>query len=289
MEWRPASWRNRVARLEHHAQAWCVEVEQVLETDSSVLAFGRRRGQPVVLKVIRHPGDEWASGDVLDRFQGTGVVRVLENVGGAVLLERLTPGDSLLNLSLGGEDAEATAVLAVLIRKMAPRSPPPQCPGVRDWAQGFDRHAAGGQESIPRPLLDTAHRVYLKLCDSQSQPRLLHGDLHHYNVLHDLDRGWIAIDPKGVIGEIEYEVGAALRNPYERPDLFADPATVERRVAHFSRELRVDARRILGWAFAQAVLAAIWEVESNHRLDGGHGWLALADTIQPMFDKGSGL
>ena len=42
---------------------------------------------------------------------------------------------------------------------------------------------------------------------------LLHGDLQHYNVLLDKDRGWVAIDPKGVVGELEYEVGALLRNP----------------------------------------------------------------------------
>jgi hypothetical protein len=32
---------------------------------------------------------------------------------------------------------------------------------------------------------------------------------------------WIAVDPKGVIGEIEYEIGASLRNPYENPEIFA--------------------------------------------------------------------
>lgn len=51
-------------------------------------------------------------------------------------------------------------------------------------------------------------------------------DLQHYNVLFDDARGWLAIDPKGVVGEVEYEIGAILRNPIERPDLFAAPEIV---------------------------------------------------------------
>jgi streptomycin 6-kinase len=81
---------------------------------------------------------------------------------------------------------------------------------------------------------------------------------------------------KGVIGEIEYEVGAALRNPSERPDLFADPAVIQRRVERFTRELGLDAARAQSWAFAQAVLAAIRGIEDGIRVEPDRGWLALA-------------
>jgi streptomycin 6-kinase len=112
--------------------------------------------------------------------------------------------------------------------------------------------------------------------------RLLHGDLHHYNVLVDSARGWLAIDAKGVVGEPEYEVGAALRNPWERPELFTEPATIMRRVDRFRRELHLDAERILAWAFAQAVLAAIWAVEDGVIIGPDNAWLALANHIHPM-------
>jgi streptomycin 6-kinase len=92
---------------------------------------------------------------------------------------------------------------------------------------------------------------------------LLHGDLHHYNVLSDRARGWCAIDPKGVVGELEYELGAALRNPIDRPDLFASVDIVERRLEHFGLALGIDTSRARGWCFAQAVLAAIWSLEDD--------------------------
>ena len=69
--------------------------------------------------------------------------------------------------------------------------------------------------------------MFAELCASQRGVRLLHGDLQHYNVLFDRRRGWVSIDPKGVLGEPEYEIGAALRNP-ARPALYAVRAIVER-------------------------------------------------------------
>jgi streptomycin 6-kinase len=82
-----------------------------------------------------------------------------------------------------------------------------------------------------------------------------------------------AIDPKGVVGELAYETGAALRNPCDRPELFAAPATIPRQVDCFACVLRLDGRRILAWAFAQAILAPARVSSCNsqpvlHRISG---------------------
>jgi streptomycin 6-kinase len=122
--------------------------------------------------------------------------------------------------------------------------------------------------------------VYSELAAAQREPALLHGDLQHYNVLFDERRGWVAIDPKGVIGELEYEIGAALRNPYERPELLASPAVIERRLAIFYAALGIDVDRARAWAFAQGVLSAIWSVEDGHAVDAGHAGLRLARAIE---------
>jgi streptomycin 6-kinase len=106
--------------------------------------------------------------------------------------------------------------------------------------------------------------------------------LHHDNVLFDQERGWLAIDPKDVIGELEYEVGAALRNPLERSDFFADSAVIRRRVDTFSEALGLRAARILAWAFAQAVLSAVWAIEDNATRPAGRPSLCLAEALLPM-------
>jgi streptomycin 6-kinase len=118
-------------------------------------------------------------------------------------------------------------------------------------------------------LVEPAQRIYSDLCATQRNPALLHGDLHHYNVLSDHRRGWCAIDAKGVVGELEYELGAALRNPIDRPDLFATLDAVERRLEQFGLALGLDVSRARGWAFAQAVLSAIWSVEDGQAAEAG--------------------
>ncbi len=90
------------------------------------------------------------------------------------------------------------------------------------------------------------------------------------------------MDPKGVVGELEYEVGAALRNPYDRPDVFLERATLERRVEGLARTLDLDAGRMLAWGFAQAVLAAVWAVEDGFAVGPTHPGIGLANTVRPM-------
>lgn len=271
-------------RIEDRIRAWHLVLEHTSETESSFIAFGRRGSQPVVLKVLRSQGDERRSGDVLEAFEGRGLVQVYEHVEGAVLLERLSPGNSLVEIALNGRDDEATEILADVIQKMSPRRSVNACATVQDWTKGFESYAASGDDQIPKNLVEEGHRVYSELCGSQSHTRLLHGDLHHYNVLSDSDRGWLAIDPKGVVGEIEYEIGAALRNPYERPELFASRSTVERRLERFASKLNLDFRRALAWGFAQAVLSAIWGVEDGFAVGPRNPCIALADAIRPMLE-----
>lgn len=251
-------------RIVFCARAWRVTIERTTVTDTSVVIFGRRADQPVVLKVIKAEGDEWRCGEVAAKFGGRGVVQVCEYAEGAALFERLDPGEPLAELAKNGRDDEATEILATLLGRMAPLDPPEWCPTVERWGEALARYLTSGDERVPRALVEPAQRIYSDLCRTQRNPALLHGDLHHYNVLSDRARGWCAVDPKGVVGELEYEIGAALRNPIDRPDLFAKLDVVERRLDRFGLALGVDVGRARGWCFAQAVLVAIWSIEDGH-------------------------
>lgn len=278
-------------RVEERIRDWGVVVHDTLETQSSFIAFGKRGDQSVVLKVMRRRGDEWRCGEVLDAFDGRGVARVYEYIEGAALLERLNPGTSLASITLDGRDEEATEILADVIGRMSspcessdepPREALKAFVSAQDWGKGFQRYLASGDRQIPTRLVEQGQRFYFDLCASQRDVRLLHGDLQHYNVLFDSDRGWLAIDPKGVIGEVEYEIGACLRNPIEKPELFASPEAVERRLRCFEAKLGLDFDRALAWGFAQAVLSAIWSVEDGFEVDAGNPSLRLANAIWPI-------
>jgi streptomycin 6-kinase len=259
-------------------RAWEVAIERTITTATSIIVHGRRAGRPVTLKVVKNQGDEWRCGEVAAKFGGRGVVEVLEHMPGAALFERLDPGEALATLTLAGRDDEATDILAMMLGRMAPGDPPEWCPTVARWGEAFARYAATGDERISRTLVEPAQRVYSELCATQREPALLHGDLHHYNVLSDRARGWCAIDPKGVVGELEFELGAALRNPIDRPDLYASLDVAERRLERFGLVLGVDIGRARGWCFAQAVLSAIWSIEDGAAAEA-EGALQLARAL----------
>ena len=264
------------------AAEWNVFVEETRETPTSLLGFGVRDGQRVVLKLARVEGDESHAGAVLRAFAGDGAVRVYESQTGAVLMERLEPGESLVNVVKRGADEDATKIVAQVIQKLANHTAPKECPTVADWGRGFDRYVQSGTEQIPHDLVNSGHRLYQDLAASQRTTMLLHGDLQHYNVLFDSKHGWVAIDPKGVVGELEYEVGALMRNPVEQPELFTNRSTIERRLRILCNTLNLDHSRSLQWSFAQAVLSAIWDIEDGYAVEANHSALLLAEVLKQM-------
>ena len=124
----------------------------------------------------------------------------------------------------------------------------------------------GGSGPFPPALLEEAETLFAELSASMAESVLLHGDLHHDNILSATREPWLAIDPKGLVGEPAYEVGAWLRNPL--PQLFSMPQperVTARRIAQFAEELGLDRRRVRDWGMAHAVLSVWWEIE-----DTGH-------------------
>ena len=219
-------------RFAGHARDWGVTIDEIRSTETSQLGFGTRGNQLVVLKVIRkEDSEEWRCGEVLEAFRGQGMIRPIEYTGGAVLLPRVRPGHVLASLSVEGLDEQATDIIASLIQRMANRAGDTRGVGSVERLQpDFASFRDRGDDLIPRDFVDRAEILFTELCMTQRDVRLLHGDLHHYNVLFDTETGWIVIDPWGAIGEIEFEIGAALRNPVEAPALLGDPGVIERRL-----------------------------------------------------------
>lgn len=255
--------KSPLNHLQAKAADWNVTIEEIRETPTSLVGFGVRAGVRVVLKITKKSGDESHSGKVLRAYGGEGVVRVYESETDAVLLERLQPGEPLVDLVKRGEDDEATRIVAQVIGKLAHHEAPVESPTVGDWGRSFDRYLESADQQISRAVVHEARAVFRDLASSQRTTMLLHGDLQHYNVLFDSNRGWVAIDPKGVVGELEYEIGAFLRNPFELQELYTNPAIINRRLEILCDLLPLDHSRTLAWHFAQSVLSAIWGIEDS--------------------------
>jgi streptomycin 6-kinase len=208
----------------------------------------------------------------LQHFDGHGMVRLLayDEHDAVMLLERLKPGISLRTVE---DDEIAIAAAADVMRKIW-RPLPPQhdpFPSVSDWGKGFARlrqQFHGGTGPIPREPFEKAEKLYAELCASMTEPVLLHGDLHQDNILSAEREPWLAVDPKGVIGEPVYETGAILRNFW--PDILSTPnpkSLMAGRIDQLSAALGFDRVRIYNWGFAQAVLSVVWCLEDTGKLE----------------------
>ena len=194
----------------------------------------------------------------------------------ALLLERLMPGTPLASLS---DDDAATRLAGQVMRQLRrPLAAGHPFPTVERWASGLARlreQFGGGTGPLPEPLVAQAEGLFLELLASSAAPVLLHGDLHHDNILAAERAPWLALDPKGVAGEPAYEVCALMRNPRPQP-----AAVLARRASILAEVLEIDRQRILAWSFAHAVLSAWWSIE-----DKGHGWegaIEVAEQIQTL-------
>lgn len=242
-------------------ERWNLTVEGRPEAGNDIL-YVRRGDEPLVLKGLDPAEDEWRMGAVLAHWDGQGAVRLIESAPGAVLVERALPGGELAAVALSGEDDRAIEIYCEMSARL--RKPAPVTGAFRrieDWGRGFARTRQKALESgFTARRLDAAAGIFQDLCVSQGPPVLLHGDLHHHNIVEDQHRGWLAIDPKGVLGEAEYEVGAILRNP-QGSTAHWNAAVQGRRIAILAERLGYDRQRLAAWNFSQAVLGCIWGID----------------------------
>ncbi|MEV0537731.1 aminoglycoside phosphotransferase family protein [Kitasatospora sp. NPDC050463] len=239
-------------------------------------------GRPVVLKLVP-PGsaeyhDELA---VLDAAAGPAVVRVLARDArlGAFLLERLLPGTPLGRL-FPGEEERAVGIACDVLRRFWHEDEDAPLPDAAAWGAALLEPGRPGARAVPAPVLARARGLYAELASSSASRTVLHGDLHHANILSS-ERGWVVIDPKGLRGEPAFDLGAFLRNP--APHLVREAGArrlLDRRIGRMAELLELDRHRVCGWAYAQAVLSACWAAE-----DGDWDWvsyaLACADLLAP--------
>lgn len=177
----------------------------------------------------------------------------------ALLLERIEPGTTLWSEWSPGRDDSHTSVLGGLMRSV-PGSPHGDFPSTRDWCRAFDRYLANPNGSLPERLVEDARHVASELHQRYTEEGLLHGDLHHGNVL-DNGGGWAVIDAKGVIGEPAFEAGTIIRNPSHALTPTLD--MLDRRLAILSESSGLELDRLRAWAFSGCALSSCWSAEAN--------------------------
>ena len=268
-------------------ERWKVSApELIAETFSSrIWKVARDDGSVAIVKDLKpfdDVADELRGEHYLAWRQGEGAVQLLGRDGNRMLLEYA--GDRLLSEHLAehGDDA-ATAIAAEVMAKLlspSERTPPTDLQPLRERYVSLFRVAksdrAAGRTSLYVHAADIAERL---LADPH-EVRPLHGDLHHDNILLG-PRGWLAIDPKGVLGDPGFDAANMFYNPLDRDDLCLDPRRIAHMAEMFGKTLGQSPRAILDHAIAYGCLSAAWHREDKNAVDENRE-LAVAEAVRKV-------
>lgn len=234
------------------ATSWLYKVEQLAHS-------------PAALKILKPDAgqDERRGGALLAWYAGEGAATVFDTHEEAVFMEWVD-GPPLSKPARNGRDDESTIAAAQVVSSLHKRRPdPPEgLVPLRERMTPLFTAQARSWPHTARDLFARSVGIGLALFDKPQAQIPLHGDLHHDNILSS-DRGWLAIDPKGVLGDPAYDLANFFRNPEHAVELAANAARVNRMADIFAERLGYQRRRILGWAAAHCALSACWDIEDD--------------------------
>lgn len=232
---------------------------QVTNLTYNYVLSGFHGDNPIILKLGLDNEGLAREAFALKCFAGYGAVKVLAEDNGILLLERAVPGTSLKSC-FPNQEHESVKIACGVIKKLHQANIPTthNFPHIKDWLSALDK-----DWPIPDRYLQKARKLRDQMLQTSEANVLLHGDLHHDNILQNGD-DWVVIDPKGVIGEPAYEVSAFIRNPM--PELLNHidaPHIIHNRVSRFAAALELPERRIIDWCFVESVLSWIWNIQDK--------------------------
>jgi len=243
-------------------------------------------GTPVALKVSVPQEELYSEMEALALYRGRGAAHLLatDHDLGAILMQRAMPGTMLWQ---HGDNAEQTRIAATLMQSLHVREPEHHAmPHFSRWVERafrLTRTEWDPDELMPRDLLDRAETAFVTLTADRGSDVVLHGDLHHDNILWDETDGWIAIDPKGVIGPRCLDVGRFIQNqlPDEASFDVREPL-VRERIGIFADHLSFSPNVIAASALVDCVLSHIWCFEDEGSLR--ENWFRSLDLARFLCD-----
>ena len=235
-------------------------------------------GKGAVLKIGLPLTDVEIFGEAayLQLLNGDGAVRMLEfdRELQAILLERVVPGSNLRSFCRKDQAKAVTVAIVVLKRILRPV---PQTSGefikLDDWFDDLKR-AIGTK--FPQDYAATAIDLYAELSRQTKNLFLLHGDLHHDNILSSRRGPFLVIDPKGMIGHVGYDIGVFLNNHHDWLEWDTRlEGKLNKAIADFAVAFDLAESDIRKWAFCQMVLSWWWMFDEMPEMFGDE--LGLSD------------
>ena len=245
--------------LDYYLAEWNLTNPQLLKQTLTSHIYSVTHGaETVILKLLAAAETEEQRGAAaLIHFDGRGAVRILHYDERAQLIE-YAAGDELVTLVKRGEDETATRIIAQVIKQL--HSIPPEdvrlgsLLGLDRWFERLFTQAETDRRTGIESIYVRSALLAKKLLADPHEVRVLHGDIHHYNIRQS-SRGWLAFDPKGLFGERTYDCANTLCNPV-MPELVHNEARLLTNASILAETLEIDLSRVLAFTYAYACLNA---------------------------------
>lgn len=259
----------------------------VTETFSSRIWKVRQAdGTPAIVKALKDfddVEDELRGIHLLSWRRGEGLVRLFDGEDKMMLIEYA--GERHLRAVL--DDASDTAATEIAAEVMARLHSPSRHPvpgdlqPLRDrFVSLFDKAKADRNTGLQSPYVEAAE-IAERLLSDPLDVRPLHGDIHHDNIIQS-PRGWLAIDPKGILGDPGFDAANMFFNPLDR--LCTDFERIATMATIFSRSMGQDPRRLLDHAIAYGCLSSSWHNQDKNDVEEARE-LSIVDAVRSVRDS----
>ncbi|PSJ59744.1 aminoglycoside phosphotransferase family protein [Pseudaminobacter soli (ex Li et al. 2025)] len=234
------------------------------------------------LKPLDDVEDELRGAHYLAWRNGEGSVGLLGLEGNRMLLEYAGERHLVDDLNALGDDTATEIAAEMLERLFSPSETffPPDLQPLRDRFASLFRKASADRDGGTRSIYVEAAEVAERLLSNPHDLRPLHGDIHHENIMHGA-RGWLVIDPKGVLGDPAFDAANLIYNPLDRDDLCLNPDRIAHMAEVFAKTLGQNPTAILDHAFAYGCLSAAWHAEDGNAKDESRT-LAVAAAVRDV-------
>ncbi|MDN4607859.1 aminoglycoside phosphotransferase family protein [Sporosarcina highlanderae] len=223
-----------------------------------------KNNEPYILKMGLPGFDFQNEVRTVELYDGVGCVRVIQadTENGAMLLEKLQPGQMLSDMENEREVIQTFCDVWQAIRRPLPETG--EFPTITNWATAFGRYRSmypANDGPIPNEHIEMAEAYIKEIMQTSTDIQLLHGDLHHENILYSTERGWLAIDPKGVGGDAHFDlVSFMINHLLNKPN---PRELLKLRVELICDQLKLNREKLLKAAVGLATLYACWGVEDK--------------------------
>ena len=214
-------------------------------------------GEECMLKIAAREKDKRGN-ELMGWWNGNGAAPVLKFDENALLMERAMGGRSLAEMAIKGRDDEASRIICSAVARLhAHKAPYPDELVPLDTLFKDLEPAAAEYGAV----FVQCSEIATTLLNDPVDIVVLHGDIHHGNILDFGPKGWLAIDPKGLIGERGFDYA----NLFCNPDIATatNPDRLARQVHVVSGEAGLDPKRLLQWIAAWAGLSAAWSLDDG--------------------------